>query len=211
MDTPNFIALKRRFYFEHKAGMEIMGLDGTPGSDLLKVLRGKHQPESAFRQFLIEFVNRAYCPEPFPQMTTRLYLWIGHRYQEQPSHGHVANQSVSDNDLDLSRPRLPGRLEGAFDYQPDHLLLEYKGKTALPVRLRIDHQLFVALERLRLGLPRQLLPDRELNRLDAFLEALRRLDIPYTRDFFIHNHNERTTAQLTLSPDLTSYESVRTP
>lgn len=211
MDGPNFIALKRRFYFEHESGEQVMALDGAPGNDLLKVLRSDRQPESAFKQFLIEFVNRAYCPELFSQMTTRLYLWIGHRYHEQPSHGHVANQSVSDSDLDLLRPRLPKRLEGAFDYQPDHLLLEYLRDDIPPVRLRVDHPLFVALERLRQGLPRQLLPDRELNRLDAFLEQLRRADVPQTRDFFIHNHDDRTTAQITLSPDLTSYEAVKTP
>jgi hypothetical protein len=77
--------------------------------------------------------------------------------------------------------------------------------------LRVDHPLFVALERLRQGLPRQLLPDRELNRLDAFLEHLRRADVPQTREFFIHNHDDRTTAQVTLSPELNSYESVKTP
>ena len=211
MDGPNFTALKRRFYFEHESGEDIMALYGAPGNDLLKVLRANRAPETAFKQFLIEFINRAYCPELFSQMTTRLYLWIGHRYHEQPSHGHLANQSVSDSDLSLFRPRLPQRLDGAFDFQPDHLLLEYPRPGIAPVRLRVDHALFVALERLRQGLPRQLLPDRELNRLDAFLEQLRRSDVPQTRDFFIHNHDDRTTAQITLSPDLNSYETVKTP
>jgi hypothetical protein len=79
------------------------------------------------------------------------------------------------------------------------------------VRLRVDHPLFIALDRLRQGLPRQLLPDRELNRLDAFLEQLRRADVPKTREFFIHNHDERTSAQVVLSPDWNCYESVKTP
>ena len=210
MDGPNFTALKRRFYFEHESGEDIMALDGVPGNDLLKVLRANRAPEAAFKQFLIEFVNRAYCPELFPEMHTQLYLWIGHRYHEQPSHGHVANQCISPNELDLLRPRLPQRLAGAFDYQADHLVLKYCCGAA-DVRLRVDHPLFVALERLRQGLPRQLLPDRELNRLDAFLEQLRRADVPKTRDFFIHNHDDRTTAQVTLSPDMNSYEAVKTP
>ncbi len=210
MDGPNFIALKRRFYFEHESGEEIMALDGAPGNDLLKVLRANREPEAAFKQFLIEFINRAYCPELFPEMHTQLYLWIGHRYHEQPSHGHVANQCISLNELELLRPRLPQRLAGAFDYQADHLVLKYSCDTG-DVRLRVDHPLFVALERLRQGLPRQLLPDRELNRLDAFLEHLRRADVPQTRDFFIHNHDDRTTAQVTLSPDMNCYEAVKTP
>lgn len=210
MDGPNFMALKRRFYFEHKSGEDVMTLNGAPGNDLLKVLQASRVPETGFKQVLIEFVNRAYCPELFPEMHTQLYLWIGHRYHEQPSHGHVANQCTSLNQLELLRPRLPQRLAGAFDYQADHLVLKYCCGTT-DVRLRVDHPLFVALERLRQGLPRQLLPDRALNRLDAFLEHLRRADVPQTRDFFIHNHDDRTTVQVTLSPDMNSYETVKTP
>ena len=103
----HFAAIKRRFYFEHEAGPEVLALDGIPGNNLLKSLQGKRAPDAAFKQFLVESINLAYCPELFPQMTTRLYLWIGHRFQEQPSHGYVANQSVSDGDLKLFRPRLP--------------------------------------------------------------------------------------------------------
>ncbi len=210
MDGPNFIALKRRFYFEHKSGDDVMTLNGAPGNDLLRVLQSGRVPEAAFKQFLIESVNRAYCPELFPVMHSQLYLWIGHRYHEQPSHGHVANQFISLNELELLRPRLPQRLAGAFDYQADHLVLKHVSGTT-DIWLRVDHPLFVALERLRQGLPRQLLPDRELNRLDAFLEQLRRADVPQTRDFFIHNHDDRTTAQITLSPNMNSYEAVKTP
>jgi hypothetical protein len=209
MDGPNFTALKRRFYFEHKFGEDVMTLNGTPGNDLLNVLQAKHAPETAFKQVLIEAVNGAYCPVLFPEMHTQLYLWIGHRYHEQPSHGHVANQCISSNQLELLRPRLPQRLADAFDYQADHLILKYCCGTA-HVWLRVDHPLFVALERLRQGLPRQLLPDREINRLDAFLEHLRRADVPKARDFFIHNHDDRTTAQVTLSPDMKGYETIKT-
>jgi hypothetical protein len=211
VDDKNFGALKRRFYFEHARGPEVLGLDGAPGQALLNVLHAPQPPESGFKHFLIETINRAYCPEIFPQMSTQLYLWIGHRFHEQPSHGYVANQSVSDGDLSLLRPRLPARLTGAFDYQPDHLLLEYHPRMGEPAQLRVDYALFVALEKLRQGLPRQLLPDRELNRLDAFLEQLRRADVPKTREFFVHNQDERTTAQITLSSDLSMYEAVKIP
>lgn len=209
LDQPShFAALKRRFYFEHEAGPEVLALDGIPGNDLLKSLRAKRAPEAAFKQFLIESINLAYCPELFPQMSRALYLWIGHRFQEQPSHGYLANQSISDAELKLFRPRLPARLADVFEYQADHLLLEYAGRNHDPVCLRVDHPLFVALEQLRHGLPRQLLPDREINRLDAFVEQLRRKDMPKTAEFFIHNHDERTTARIVLSPDFSCYESV---
>ena len=209
IDGANFIALKRRFYFEHKCGEELMALDGSPGNDLLKALQASGDPGSAFKHMLIELINRAYCPEIFPEMQTQLYLWIGHRYHEQPSRGHVANQSVSINELDLLRPRIPKRLEGAFDYNADHLALKYRSNSG-DIQIRVDYTLFVALQRLRQGLPRQLHPDRGLNRLDVFLEQLRRANIPQNRDFFIHDHNERTTIKVTLSDGMNCYDSVKT-
>lgn len=211
MDEANFQALKRRFFFEHSAGEDVLRLDGRPGTSLLRLLRAASPPEDAFKRLLIEYINLAYCPVLFPEMKTLLFLWIGHRFHEQPSHGHVANQSISDYELKLLRPRLPARLRGAFDYQPDHLLLEYSRAPDTPIRLRVDYPLFTALERLRNGLPRQLLPDRELNRLDYFLEQLRRRNVVTGREFYIHNHDERTTAKIILAADFSSYETAQSP
>jgi hypothetical protein len=166
------------------------------------------EPEQAFKQQLIFAINKAYCPVPFSVMETRLYLWIGHRYHEQPAHGYVANQSISDAELQLLKPRLPKRLEGAFEYQPDHLILQYSPPNRVPIRLKIDYALYTALERLSNGLPRELLPDRELNRLDYFIEELRRSDVSRTREFHIHSNAERITTQIRLSVDRKQYESV---
>lgn len=211
MDTistdPNYLALKRRFYFEHERGEEVLDLDGHAGDRLIKVLIGGVASEVGFKEEMIEAINRAYCTELFPAMSTSLYLWIGHRYHEQPSHGHVANQRIDGADLELLMPRLPARLAGAFAHQPDHLLLRHRPSR---ISLRVDYALFAALEKLRHGLPRQLLPDRELNRLDVFIERLRRLDLPVSREFFIHSHDSRTTIAVTLSSDLKKYEAVRT-
>jgi hypothetical protein len=211
MDAGNFVALKRRFYFEHVCGDDTSKLDGSKGQLFLNALTSPLPVEDGFKQALIESINRAYCPTLFSQMSTRLFLWVGHRYHEQPSHGYVANQSIGDNELELLRPRLPKRLAGSFHYQPDHLLLRYRRTGAPDISLRIDFMLFCALEKLRQGLPRQLLPDRDVNRLDSFIEQLRRVDIKGGRNFFIHNHDDRTTANVTLSSDLSRYESVRKP
>lgn len=211
MDADNFTALKRRFYFEHSAGRDVFTLKGSQGEMFLRALDPLHPVEDSFKQFLIESINSAYCSTLFPQMSTRLYLWVGHRYHEQPSHGYVANQSIADSELELLRPRLPKRVQHAFDYQPDHLLLRYRHPGSGDIQLRVDYMLFCALEKLRQGLPRQLLPDRDINRLDSFIEQLRRVDIKMERNFFIHNHDDRTAVNVTLSPDFRRYESVKKP
>jgi hypothetical protein len=210
IDAENFVALKRRFYFEHNQGHEVFQLAGESGKAFIEALRDDDKPiEDKFKHLLIQSINLAYCPVLTTKMTTRLYLWIGHRYHEQPSHGYVANQSIAESELDLLRPRLPIRMTGAFHYQPDHLLLRYRSHGKPDIDLKIDYNLFESLEKLRQGLPRQLLPDRNLNRLDAFIEQLRRADIRKDRVFYIHDHDNRTTAEVTVSNDFTKYEGVQ--
>jgi Domain of unknown function (DUF4338) len=209
MDADNFRALKRRFYFEHISGDEPFQLKGARAAPFLTALQSYGPIEDTFKQRLLESINCAYCPTLFPQMSTRLYLWVGHRYHEQPSHGYVANQSVPDSELELLRPRLPKRLKDAFEYQADHLLLRYRKRGKPDISLRVDYLMFCALEKLRQGLPRQLLPDRDVNRLDSFIEQLRRTEVKGDRSFFIHNHDDRSAAQVTLSSDFRRYETVR--
>jgi hypothetical protein len=209
MDAENFVALKRRFYFDHSQGQEAFFLAGERGKAFIEVLQDNKAIEEKFKHSIIESINLAYCPVLRPKMTTRLFLWIGHRYHEQPSHGYIANQSIADSELELLRPRLPSRMTGAFHYQPDHLLLRYKCRDKQEIMIKIDYNLFVALEKLRQGLPRQLLPDREVNRLDSFIEQLRRADIGKERVFYIHDHDNRTTAEVTVSSDYSRYEGVK--
>ena len=70
MDGKNFTALKRRFYFEHEKGAEVFALDPTPGGELLRCLSEGEEPGNAFKQRLIESINRAYCSDLFPEMST---------------------------------------------------------------------------------------------------------------------------------------------
>lgn len=211
MERNNFTALKRRFFFEHEKGLETFSLDPTPGGQLLRFLATGARPSSSFKQQLIESINRAYCGDLFPEMSTRLYLWVGHRFHEQPSRSYIANQSIAETDLNLGLPHLPARIAGAFAYQPDHLVLSFCPPDRSPIRLRVDRPLVAALERLDSGLPRQLLPDRELNRLDFFLEELRGGGVPGSNRFMIHCHDSRSTLAVSLSEAFREYVSVMEP
>ncbi len=207
-DLDRFRSLKRRFYFEHVEGLQAFSLAGTPGERLLTLLTERREPDHGFQNYLVAAINRAYCPVPFDEAATNLYLWIGHRFHEQPSHAHVACQSIPGSSLRFSLPRLPRRLAGAFEYQPDHVRVEIPAVGGATIRLDVDYPLFLALEKLEQGLPRHLLPAREVNRLDAFLEQLRRADVAQTNVFFIHNHDTRSTAKIILSTDGKRYDEV---
>ena len=120
---------------------------------------------------LVDAINAAYCPRHFDSRDQHLYLWNGHRFHEQPSRSFVAAERVATDDLVTEVPRLPARLEGCFDYRPDHIALTARGLSGTP-RLRIDFPLWRTLCRLERGLPRKLIPERDIHRLDAFLQKL---------------------------------------
>jgi hypothetical protein len=209
-DGDRFRSTKRRFYFEHREGLQAFSLAGAPGERLLTPLADRREPDHEFKNHVVAAINRAYCAVPFPEAATSLYLWIGHRFHEQPSHAYVACQSIPASSLRFLLPRLPGRLTDAFGYQPDHVRVEFQTPGGQTVRLDVDYSLFLALEKLEQGLPRHLLPAREVNRLDAFLDQLRRTDVQQTNVFFIHNHDTRTTAKLILSADGKRYDEITT-
>lgn len=211
VNEENFRALKRRFFFEHDHGRECFDLDPAPGADLLRILAADEEPGETFKSSLIESINRAYCADLFPEMATRLFLWVGHRFHEQPSRAHFANRSIPETELALRLPRLPSELCGALPYQPDHLLLACQGPEGRPITLIVDGPLRAALARLEAGLPRQLLPDRELFRLERFIEALRGSGLGIAGDFLLHHHDLRSALAICLSSDRKTYVSVRQP
>jgi hypothetical protein len=47
-----------------------------------------------------------------------------------------------------------------------------------------------------------------VNRIEAFVEQLRRTDIAQQSQFFIHNHNDRTTLRMKLSLQFDRYEEI---
>ncbi|MBL9155175.1 MAG: DUF4338 domain-containing protein [Verrucomicrobiales bacterium] len=196
VNEENFRALKRRFFFEHDHGRECFDLDPAPGADLLRILAAAEEPGENFKRSLIESINRAYCADLFPEMTTRLFLWVGHRFHEQPSRAHIANRSIPETELALRVPRIPSELRGALPYQPDHLLLACQSPEGRPITLIVDGPLRAALARLEAGLPRQLLPDRELFRLERFIEALRGHSAKAESDSYIYSQDRNMAMRL---------------
>lgn len=202
----DFAALKRAFYFEHADGEQALNLI-DPEAEQFRALLNEPRESTEVVARLVDAINAAYCPASFTGREHHLYLWAGHRFHEQPTRSFVAVDRVGVEELVLERPRLPRRLEGAFDYHGDHLMLiapEHGG-----ARLRIDYPLFRTLRRLGRGLPRKLVPEREIHRLDAFLELLgatRRGDRATV--WSVHLENLQVI-KVGLSADGRRYESVR--
>ena len=171
LDWEDFAALKRRFYFEHEKGEEVFDLEDPDAKEFADLVQGSMGSGRTLVSNLVDAINAAYCPLRFDSRDQHLYLWSGHRFHEQPSRSFVAADRVATDDLVTEVPRLPAGLEECFDYRPDHIALTAYGVSGTP-RLRIDFPLWRTLCRLARGLPRKLIPERDIHRLDAFLQKI---------------------------------------
>ena len=98
-------------------------------------------------------------------------------------------------------------VEGAFNYVGDHLMLIARSPGG--ARLRIDYPLFRTLRRLGRGLPRKLVPEREVHRLDAFLEKLGATRSASGDTIWSVHLEHMQVLRVGLSPDRRRYETVR--
>ena len=209
-----FAALKRRFYFEHSEGGEssVFALEDSAHAEFHRMLQADAQsPES--QRYLIEAINRCYFPHEFDGMRDKLCLWIGHRLDEQPTKSFVANECMPLGRLTLRRPVPPADIFDNLGFVPDHLLLILKkpnGGVSMEHSLRIDPALFSTLWSINYGLPRHLINPGELNRLDTFIDRLRRASpapepLP---EFLIYNTEHVTSSAVRLSADHVRYDQV---
>jgi Druantia protein DruA len=201
-----FDAIKRRFYFEHSAGEEAFVLQGGFANEFRELLQQSVGHRMQVAEQIVEAINLCYCPAASVEHRSKLYLWVGHRYHEQPSRAFVAQAFFHTTDFEILLPRMPKRLEGSFAYRPDHFILQLRGGDRY--RLIVDFRLFETLRRVQKGLPRHLLPERDLNRLDSFLTQLHEAQPQRTSEFLIYNQETLTTSRIQISEDHTQYMRV---
>ena len=207
-----FEARKRRFYFEHANGGEnsVFALDDSSHAKFHQILRTDKNDEGHKRN-LIEAINRCYFPHHFDGMSERLCLWIGHRLDEQPTKSFVANECVPLGRLVLRRPEPPAALRDKLEHVPDHILLclsHPDGGGLGDISLRIDPTLFDTLWSIKDGLPRHLINPGELNRLDTFIDCLRKASPDSLPKFLIYNAEHVASSAVRLSPDRMQYEYI---
>ncbi|MEI7995041.1 MAG: Druantia anti-phage system protein DruA [Methylococcaceae bacterium] len=208
-DRTQFKALKRAFYFEHPEGMACFELEDADASEFRAELKKHHDDDSLIKRRIIKAINRAYCPISFPGCEDSIYLWNGHRFQEQPSRIFLANRHIPEVEFRLLQPKIPKRLKAAFpEYRPDHLILRYIGNTGAVANLRLDFPLYLTLQKLRRGIARKLLAEHDLFRLDAFLEALHSIPGNIERRIISAHLERRELLEIEISQDGRRYERI---
>lgn len=210
-----FDGLKRRFYFEHIDGDEIFALETAAGREFQSLLREGPTPDPAQVSLLLRGLNRLYCAPGFPEDDVSLHLWQGLRYHEQPSRAYMSAVPIHRNMFRLERPRPPARVAEAFClgaeplYIPNHLLLVASLGGSTTRLLKIDYALFSILLKVAEGLPRHLVPEQHIHRVDAFLERIGASTNVASNDFLLFNAEDGVVAKIATSSTQNRLESVR--
>ena len=88
------------------------------------------------------------------------------------------------------------------------MVLQYCGHNKLTVSLRVDFPLYLTLQRLNRGLPRKLLPERDIFRLDAFLENLHPVACHEERYILSALLDRRELLEIEINADGSQYENI---
>jgi hypothetical protein len=163
---------KRRFYFEHAEGEQLLSLVPRDERLFYDILNdASTQGEQVVRR-LIGFMNRFFDPQERADSAVR--LWSRHRYDARWSPAYISVRQVPANRFVVLKPRLSPLVEDALAYVPDHLLLQATGDDGIPVRLRVDLALVSTLYDAQRGLPLALRSPEILKRIDVFFNELAR-------------------------------------
>jgi len=208
-----FDSLKRRFYFEHRAGDQIFALENLADREFRLLLRDGTDPDPAQVAHLLRGLNRLYCPPGFTGDDAELFLWQGLRYHEQPSRAYLASASLPREQFEISRPRPPARVAGALGgqrplYMPDHLMLTATCADGKKRLLKLDLALFATLLRVADGLPRHLVPEAHIHRVDAFIERIGATAQRRGTEFRVFNAEDGTVAKITTTSNRRRLDSA---
>jgi len=196
-----FDSVKRRFYFEHRAGAEIFALETRAEREFRALLREGDEPDPTQLAHLLRGLNRLYCPPGFTGDDAELHLWQGLRYHEQPSRAYLASASLPRERFQLERPRPPARVAAAFGgrspiYTPSHLVVVADCGGGTRRLLKLDYALFATLLKVAAGLPRHLVPESHIHRVDAFIERIGAMRARRGTEFRVFNAEDGTVAKI---------------
>lgn len=167
-----FTALKRQYFFEHEDGLVLLeraAVDDTTFQTLMLV------PDSTGKKELgnvVRAINRFYCGG-MPDDDQQLRLWASQSYDARTPPVVVSVYRLSRDSFHLRIPRLTPELCAAFEYKPDHILLQYEDDAGT-ASLRIERGLWRALMLASRGMPMALRSPHHAQRLEKFMARLRR-------------------------------------
>ncbi|HTQ69645.1 MAG TPA: Druantia anti-phage system protein DruA [Solirubrobacteraceae bacterium] len=168
-------AIKRRFFFEHKSGMELVGLVPTDEQEFQETLRSGEGATATVVRDLVLALNRFFEPDCPDSDKDHIQLWQSHRYDVRAPSTFVSFQALSYQNLRIEALKIAPWVEvwlpaEQLDRRSFALVATWEGKDIAVIE--IDRDLFLTLIEAERGLGRSSWSRTATRRITRFIDRV---------------------------------------
>jgi hypothetical protein len=173
-----FRVAKRRFFFEHARGAELLDLLPSDEGDFDRVLSEGVQGDPQLVREMVLAVNRFFEPDCPKDDDNRLRLWQNHRYDVRAPAALVALYHQDADALTVEGPQLA---EWVTAWLPedmrrvDQFSVTAPDQQTRPARLLVDREMYLTLREAAVGLGRSTWSRSVARKVTRFVDELHRL------------------------------------
>lgn len=170
-------AIKRRFFFEHVKGGDLLDLVPQDEQEFEEVLREEEAAKTGLVRELVLALNRFYEPDCPDDDRDKLVLWQSHRYDVRAPLTFVALHDLPHDQLRIERPKVASWVEAwlpkeQLDRRSFALVAStVAGDVAL---VEIDRELYLTLFEAQRGLGRASWSRTATRRITRFVDKIDR-------------------------------------
>lgn len=172
-----FRIAKRRFYFEHARGDDLLRFLPSDEADFDRVLSEGLQGDPQLVREMVLAVNRFFEPDCSQDEDDRLTLWQSHRYDVRAPTAFVALYAQPANLISADGPRLAEWVEAwlpADMKRVGQFSLTAANAHGDPTRLLIDREVYLTLREAAVGLGRSTWSRSVARKITRFVDELHR-------------------------------------
>jgi len=173
-----FLAMKRRFYFEHERGEDLLDLVPSDEATFDKLAReGQAGIPTVVRDLLVA-LNRFFEPDYPDSERDHLYLWQSHRFDVRSPEAFMALHSLGHQQFSIEPPRFASWVDGWLP-EGQRLLRSFAlvahSDSGTPVVLTVDRHLYLTLSEAQRGLARASWSRSATRKITRFVDRLHEL------------------------------------
>jgi hypothetical protein len=172
-----FRTAKRRFFFEHSHGADLLKMIPGDESEFDDVLRQGLTGDAELVRRVVLAINRFFEPDAERDEERQLKLWQSHRYDVRPPTAFIALHSERTDDMRAAAPQYAEWVRAwlAEDLaSPGYFAIEAHADGENPSRLLIDRDLFLTLREAAAGLGRSTWSRSVARKVTRFVDGLHR-------------------------------------
>lgn len=206
-----FRVAKRRFYFEHVRGDDLLRYLPTDESEFDRVLSEGLQGDPQLVREMVLAVNRFFEPDCSSDENDRLTLWQSHRYDVRAPTAFVALYTQSADNIAADGPQLASWVQAWLPTdmrRVGHFSLTAANTHGDPSRLLIDREVYLTLREAAVGLGRSTWSRSVARKVTRFVDELHRHfhDPRPLSDLEIRNVDTNLRAKVQVRRDPRKYE-----